>query len=67
MPKGEKVVSPKQKGRTTIIFRTIIILKYSKLKEEIISIGIPVSLKISNWYNFILYLFQKGKSFQKPS
>jgi hypothetical protein len=44
MPKGEKVVSPKQKGRTTIIFRTIIILKYSKLKEEIISIGISVSL-----------------------
>jgi hypothetical protein len=44
MPKGEKVLSPKQKDRTTIS-------KFSKkLKEEIISIGISVSLKIFNWY-----------------
>jgi hypothetical protein len=41
MPKGEKVLSPKQKDRTTI-------LNFSqKLKEEIISFGISFSLKIT--------------------
>jgi hypothetical protein len=35
MPKGEKVLSPKQKNRTTTIF-----LNFQKLKEEIIPIDI---------------------------
>jgi hypothetical protein len=42
MPKGEKVLDPKQKDRTTTI-----ILIFSKLKEEIISICVSVSLKLS--------------------
>jgi hypothetical protein len=80
MPKREKVLSPKQKDRTTIS-------KFQNLKEEIISIGISVSLiwygipnffnwylfwfqnftkyKNFNWFNFIWYLFQKGKIISK--
>jgi hypothetical protein len=61
MPKGEKVLSPKQKDRTTII------LKFSKLKEEIISIGISFSLKISIGIISFGICFKKEKSFQKPS
>jgi hypothetical protein len=61
MPKGEKVLGPKQKDRATTFskFKTI------SQKEEIISIGIKISIGISfwfqkfNWYNFIWYLFQK--------
>jgi hypothetical protein len=40
MPKGEKVLSPKQKDHTTIS-------NFQNLKEEIISIGILASLI---WY-----------------
>jgi hypothetical protein len=45
MPKEEKVLSPKEKDRTTI-------LKFQKLKEEIISIGILVDLKFSIGVSF---------------
>ena len=51
MPKGKEVFSPKQKDRTTI-------LKFSKkLKEEIISIGISVSLKMD--FQLVSHLVSK--------
>jgi hypothetical protein len=81
MPKGEKVLSPKQTDRTTIS-------KFSKINEGItslvfISIGIWVSLKMNFQLvsylaskfqvsikiligtNFTWYIFQKGKIISK--
>jgi hypothetical protein len=72
MPKGEKVLSPKQKDPTTI-------LKFVKTKGRNyfnrylswFSIGILFGFKVSismknfNWYNFIRYLFQKKKIISK--
>jgi hypothetical protein len=57
MPKGEKVLSPKQKDRTTILKISIYFKLVSRFfkKEEIISIGIWANLKIINWY-LIWYL-----------
>jgi hypothetical protein len=77
MPKGEKVLSPKQKDHTTIV------IFFQKLKEEIISIGISVSLKMDfqlvshfkislsirvsiGLISFGVYS-KKGKSFRKTS
>jgi hypothetical protein len=65
MPKGEKVLSPKQKDRTTI--------SNQKFSQMFISIGVLKS--IFNWYLISMEKFQlvfgihfkKGKSFQKPS
>jgi hypothetical protein len=49
MPKGERVLSPKQKDRTTTIskFSQMIILSLFQLIFEFISIGIWVSLKMN--------------------
>jgi hypothetical protein len=77
MPKGEKVLSPKQKDRTTI-------LKFSKTKgrnyfnwyfssSQNFQIGvsfgfkISISIKISIGIISLGICFKKGKSFQKPS
>jgi hypothetical protein len=69
MLKGEKVLRPKQKDRTAIsrfsqMFISNGILRY-------FSIGILFDFKILrkyknfNWYNFTMYLFQKGRIISK--
>jgi hypothetical protein len=60
MPKWEKVLSQKQKDRTTII------LQFSKLKEEIISIDILVSLKVSIGIISFGVCFKKENHFKNP-
>jgi hypothetical protein len=75
MPKGEKVLSPKQKDRTTILKFNVYFKLVSRFfnKGVFISIGISFGFKISisveisiGVISFGIY-FKKGKSFQKPS
>ena len=58
--KGGEFIGPKQKDRTTII------LNFSKLKEEIISIGISVSLIISIGITSFGIYFKKENHFKNP-
>jgi hypothetical protein len=75
MLKGEKVLSPKQKDRTTILKKfknrrkklfQLVFQVVSKFSIDI-SFGFKISLKYNNfnWYNFTWYLFQKGEIISK--
>jgi hypothetical protein len=65
MSKGEKVLSPKQKDRTTISKVKIFEKCLFQLVFELIFNWYLVEFQNINWYNVISYLFQKGKIISK--